>query len=462
MPSADAVLFVDDDNALLRGLSSAIKRRLTEVSILTADNTDDALKLARQKNASVAVIDLEIDPTVGPESGLSLLTSLIEVSSEIRTIVLTGHSDSTWGIEALRRGAGSFVTKPASYDHIYYLIKDALQQSRLAQQLSQTLKSEPLNLYRKRLGLLSASPTMEACLDSAAFSASTRQPLLILGATGCGKSLLARAIHSASDNPATPFIHYQPNFGSPDLVSSELFGHERGAFTGALEKRRGLIEEADGGTLFLDEVDELPLETQIRVLHVLQEKVFRPLGGKKELHSDFRLIAASNRNIEESLASGKLREDFFHRIAHDTIVIPALTERREDIPLLVRNILAEIAERENRRVLRLENSALGKLTSYNWPGNIRELHAVLTNAAARAYYLGSEIINSSHVQLKTPIKPKPQPTGGSLRERMQNAEKQAIAEALKHARGNQSEAARLLQIQRTSLRRLAVRYNLLS
>lgn len=461
MPSADAVLFVDDDNALLRGLSSAIKRRLDNISILIADNSEDALKLAQQTNVSVAVIDLEIDPKTGPESGLSLLTSLIEITTEIRTIVLTGHSDTTWGIEALRRGAGSFVTKPASYDHIYYLIKDALQQSRLARQLSQTLKDAPLSPYRRRLGLLTASPSMETCLDSAAFSASTRQPLLILGATGCGKSLLARAIHSASDNPSAPFVHYQPNFGSPDLVSSELFGHERGAYTGALEKRRGLIEEADGGTLFLDEVDELPLETQVRVLHVLQEKVFRPLGAKKDLRSNFRLIAASNRNIEESLATGKLREDFFHRIAHDTITIPSLSERREDIPLLTRNFLADIAEKENRRVLRMENSALGKLTTHGWPGNVRELQATLTNAAARAYYMGSEVIAASHIQLKTPGISRLPSSGGSLRDRMQNAEKQAIAEALKNARGNQSEAARLLQIQRASLRRLAVKYNLL-
>lgn len=449
--SQNTILFVDDDRASLKATVQALRRHGFEFETLLAGTPGEALELLRESSPEAIVLDLSLSSEAGPAGGLELLEAMSEIDPSVRALILTGHDSREHGIECLKRGAASFLSKPVDTDHLGVLLRDAVQTTVLRRSFMQ-LATTP-ELLRSVPGLSSRSAAMKPVLETIAYASANNQPVLIVGETGAGKGVLAQAIHQGSRRTGM-FIRVQPRYGAHDLAASEIFGHERGAFTGALQMRKGLIEDANGGTLFLDEVDELPLETQILLLNALQEKTFRRLGSNRECRSNFRLVAATNRPLEVSLRSGKIREDFYHRIAHVVIELPPLRGRMEDIPDLALEHIRRLSNRENLSVQGLAPEAIEKLFRYAWPGNVRELFAVVENAAYRAQYEGRRFIEAADIILK---KASSAEEAGSFRSQVRAYELRLIREALNRAGNNQSRAAELLRIDRSTLRRLLSR-----
>lgn len=445
------VLFVDDDPDHVEHLLSALTRRDVSFNKLHAINESQAFSLQSLHHPEVAVVDLSLDPSIGPESGFSLISTLLSHDPSLRILVLTGHGSREYGIKALHHGAASFLEKPADVSHLLALITDAIIYSRLKRNFNALCKQneQAHNLIK----IQSNSVAMNEVIRTAQFASTHSQPVLILGETGTGKGVIASAIHRATVCRKGKFIRFQPSFGSQDLVSSELFGHQKGAFTGATDARSGLLEEADKGTLFIDEVGDLPHQTQIMLLDVLQEKRFRRLGSNREFKVDFRLISATNKSVEECLEKFLLREDFYHRISHLRIIIPPLRERKEDIPFLAQQFIERVANTENLSVQGISDGALGKLSRYSWPGNVRELQSVIEGGVYRAAYEERRFLDAKDLHLNT-TQSSTRSSDASFRERVNTFEEQLIQEALRKAKGNQTLAANLLKLDRTSLRRI--------
>ncbi|MCI5064524.1 sigma 54-interacting transcriptional regulator, partial [bacterium] len=299
------------------------------------------------------------------------------------------------------------------------------------------------------------------------FLAGTVQPVLIEGETGVGKSLCARLLHQLSKRQSASFVRYQPGLSTSDVLASELFGHEKGAFTGAEDTREGLLLRAHGGTFFLDEIDGLPLETQTALLGVLQEKRFRRMGADTETAVDIRFITATNAEAEKLVDEGKMRSDFFHRIAHGRVYVPALRERLGDIPLLVENLSCRLEQEERIQSLEWSERAIEKLLAHQWPGNIRELEGVIEGASAHACFYGRHEVLPEDVTLHSinprtqdavqqsalsvEENPSPQET---LHSQVALFKKNVVKRVLEENGGNQAQAARSLGIDRTTLRRI--------
>lgn len=452
------VLLVDDELDFLQPFARSLKRRNPQINFIIANSAHAALDVVVSQSPEVAIVDLTIDPKSGPQSGLELITAITLLDSTIRVIVLTGHDSGQLGISALQRGAANFINKPVDIEHLLVLILDAAGHSQLKRNY-QNIKSK-LDDSGYNIGVHSKSRSMDKAIELAAYAASNRQPILLVGETGTGKGVLARCIHRHSSNHKGKFIRLQPRFGSHDMTASELFGHKKGAFTGALSDRRGLIEEAHNGTLFIDEVDELSQESQVTLLDVLQEKVFHPLGSNKQLASNFRLISATNRPLEEIKCFDRLRADFFHRINHITIEIPPLRERREDIIDLAEQFLQHVVVTDNLQVQGFDNPALGALLHYNWPGNIRELQAKVEGAVHMANFQNRRFVDITNLSLASGAKNAVltgNQTGLSFREQIRTHEENIVRKALKDNGDNQSLAARSLQMDRSSFRRVLQR-----
>jgi DNA-binding NtrC family response regulator len=448
------VLLVDDDLSAISALVRAFKRKGAAYSFHTAQNSSEALTIAQQHLPEVAIVDLSLDPAIGPESGFALIEDLQELVPTVRIIVLTGHGADEVGIKALQRGAASFLQKPADAAHLLALVSDAVSYATLKQQYLR-LSASSDNLLQLT-GLSTKSKIMHEAIEAVAFAATNNQPVLLTGETGTGKGVLAHAIHHASARRVGPFIRFQPSFTGHDLVASELFGHRKGAFTGASDDRKGLIEEANSGTLFIDEVADLPQETQVLLLDVLQEKVLRRIGSNKQIQSDFRLLTATNKSVEETIEKSLLRHDFYHRIAHFTIEVPPLRDRLEDIPDLAAEFVGVLANRENLHVQGLTNEALQKLRKYQWPGNVRELQAVVEGGAYRASYQKRRFVEASDLR----IAHKPSAADSSLqtfRQKVEQYECKLVLEALEKHENNQTQAAQSLGLDRTSMRRILKR-----
>ena len=445
------VLIVDDDEALTRSISRRLANGLPDLNFVSSNNTADALLQLAESKPHVAVVDLSIDESAGPRSGLTMIEEMVRLDPTCRIIVVTGHTDSQYGIAALKAGAASFVSKPPEIDHLQALVVDGVIYSKLKRE---NIKLREQSAPGRRLGLTSSSPLMSETIQQAEFAAEHTLPVLITGETGVGKGVLASAIHRASRRKGS-FIRFQPSLRGSELISSELFGHERGAFTGAVASRVGLLEEANNGTLFIDEIDELPNEVQVMLLDALQSKSFKRLGGNREIASNFRIVSATNHSVESSLNSGKLREDFLHRIAQQRLPIPPLRERPEDIEQLATGFVAELANREKMSVQRIDSAGIAKLTGYAWPGNVRELQAVVEIACYRAHLDGRPQIGAEDIIFSS-VGDEEAATG-SFRAQVQAFEQRLVVEAMRKADNNQSKAAQALGLDRTSLRRILSR-----
>lgn len=445
-----AVLFIDDDPATVRSILRGLNSLNTKYQKFSAHDAKTAKELLISQDPSVCILDLELNSQDGPKSGFELIHELLKIDPELRIIVLTAHSSEEYGIKSINLGAVTFLTKPTNTSHLNALIEDNLTTYRLKQKYKELVNTSVNHSQIK--GLKTDSLSMKKVLENLYFISTTTQPTLIFGKTGVGKGILARAIHALGNHAAGPFIRFQANNEQQDLIASELFGHTKGAFTGANLARTGLIKEADGGTLFIDEVAELPEKIQLMLLDVLQEKCFRPIGSNREEHSNFRLITATNRTEDETRA--RLRKDFYHRIARFCLTLPELKDRVEDIPFLADEFLKQIADKENLPVYHFSPSAVSWLTTYDWPGNIRELEASIEVAAQRASYYKRSTIELEDLSNKSS-----NPTLSnsievelcSFQDAVRDFKYHYIKNALEVHNNNQTKTAAALNIQRSTL-----------
>ncbi|MEY4668790.1 MAG: hypothetical protein RL518_1489 [Pseudomonadota bacterium] len=446
------VLLIDDDGELLNSLARALSPRIAPLKVCGATTAGLALELFRRHRPGVVVLDLCVDDRQGTESGFQLLSQLRALDVSSRVIVLTGHGSLTHGVRALQLGAASFIEKPADPEHLAPVITDAATHAELRREFD---KSRREGGAAPCSALIGRSDAMRILRDRISFIATIPQPVLILGETGTGKGLCARLIHECSPRHDGRFVHYQPNFAGGDLAQSELFGHIKGAFTGAVEARLGLVPEAHHGTLFLDELDEVPLPLQVRLLDVIQERRVRPVGADAFKQVDCRCIAAMNRPLDEALTGNKVRRDLYHRLAHNVLHLPPLRERREDIPDLCDATLASMRAREQAQVFEVSSDVLDHFKIQQWPGNVRELQAVVESAAYHAHYEGRSFISAEDLAIP------PEVTigegEGSFHERVEKFKMGLVEEALARCDGSQVRAARLLRLDRGTLRRIVSR-----
>jgi len=446
-----SLILVDDDGEALISLSRALSASALGASIQAASSPDKALELLTASKPLVAVIDLSLEQTRGVESGFELLAQILKLDPTCRVIVLTGHGSLEHGVRAISLGAANFLEKPADINHLSALIKDGMAQAELRRSYNKLVRESASGISNLIVG---NSPQIKKVIEAVQYASQTAQSVLITGETGTGKGLCALAIQRISSRAQQKFVRYQPNFSTADLVNSDLFGHVKGAFTGANQNRRGLLADADQGTLFLDEIDELPLETQVALLGVLQEKKYRPVGSNNEALSNFRLICATNQDPQKCIEAGKLRKDFYHRIAHYQIHLPALRERLEDIEPLALYVLSSLREREQVNVLEISQAALSKLISTEWPGNVRQLQSVIEGAAYRAQFQGRTQIDLSDLPFSAGQESAKATDFNSL---LTEYKLNLISQALARHAGNQVKAAEELGLDRSTMRRILAR-----
>ena len=448
IPSAKpAILIVDDERNTREGLERALADRY---EVLLAEDAPKAIHTLESRPIDVLLTDLRM-PGV---DGLSLLRRALSLTNPPVCIVMTAYGSIENAVQAMQAGAYHYITKPVNLDELELVLQRALA--------SRRIEAENVNLREqldKKFGMeniVGASPAMSQVFEIVQQVAPTRATVLISGETGTGKELIAHAIHNLSPRKNGPFIAVHAAALSPTLLESELFGHEKGAFTGAVERRIGRFELADGGTLFLDEIGEIDPAVQVKLLRVLEERAFERVGGAKTLNVDVRLIAASNKDLKKLVSEGKFRDDLFYRLSVVTIALPPLRERREDIPLLVNGFLRQTATENNKDVREITQEAVNVLMAYDWPGNVRELRNTIEQMVvlARGERLtlrdvpaairgGADLTKISVVR-----------TGMTVEE----AERQLIIQALKEMGGNRTRAAEKIGMSRRTLHRKLKKY----
>jgi DNA-binding NtrC family response regulator len=449
------ILFVDDEQPTAELTVALVRPFLApEATILFASSHTGAIKQFREHQPSLVVTDLSLVAASGPDSGFALIRELQRQSPRPEILVLTSHHETQYGIEALKHGAAAFLAKPPHPEHLAALINNGLNNAALRSAYANLNHQHPADEISEFHG---SSAHAKRIRDQIRFAASSRLPLLITGESGTGKGLVAHAVHRRSRLPGK-FVRYQANFVSGDLFASEMFGHTKGAFTGALSTRRGLLLEANEGTFFLDEIDELPLSAQVTLLGVLQDKQFRQLGSNAETSSQFRLISATNCPTDEALQNGKLRRDFFHRISAVTIHLPPLRERSEDIAPLATAALERSQLESDLPPISISGNALLHLESHSWPGNVRELLQEVQQAAYRALFRGDNRIEVEDISVvqngENSPKPEEDTATTDFQTQVQTFKRNLVLRALEQTNNNQVHAARLLGIDRGSLRRI--------
>jgi two-component system, NtrC family, response regulator AtoC len=445
------ILIVDDEKHTREGLRQSLEE---EFDVYTASNIDEALNVLDADRVDLVLTDLRI----GGEDGMALIEKILQRARPPICILMTAYGSIATAVEAMRKGAYDFVTKPINLDELGMKIRRAINGQRLEQE-NQQLKQQ----VDQRFGLenlIGESPAMHRILDTIRQVAPTRATVLILGESGTGKELIARAIHNLSNRNKTRFVAFNCSAFSPQLVESELFGHEKGAFTGASERRIGRIEQAAGGTLFLDEIGEIDGNVQVKLLRALDPGVFERVGGNQTIKTDIRLIAATNRDLARLVSEKKFREDLYYRLNVVQIRVPPLRERKEDIPLLANAFLKEISQRDNKTFRPLSPEAMDALLRYEWPGNIRELKGAIDSGVTLA--IGPQV---TLPDLPVTISEARFSGSAGLDENagqmnIHNNEMRLILRALEETRGNRTEAAKKLGISRRTLHRRLKELNL--
>src|SRR5579885_283781 len=384
------VLVVDDDRLLRRQLHWALVERHR---VLEAETRAEAVELLRRERVDVCICDLHLPPDLeGMEEGLAVVEAARSERPAIPVVVITGSDNKQAALEAVRRGAYGFFEKPFDEEEVSHIVAQAARVRRLETEVLR-LRSE-LTMFRGFGRCVGASAALERVLKQARAVADTNATVLISGENGTGKEVFARALHEESARRDEAFVAVSCAALPESLIESELFGHEKGAFTGAAQARKGRFELADGGTLFLDEIGELTPAVQVKLLRVLQERTFERVGGSRPVEVDIRLIAASNRDLEQEVERGGFRRDLFYRLNVVPLQLPPLRARREDIPFLAAHFAAKAAEKYDRPVPELDAALLEALQEYDWPGNVRELETLLARLVVltRETRLGVEFL----------------------------------------------------------------------
>ena len=436
------VLVVDDEAAQRTVLAGFLRKRQLEA--LTAAGVDEAVQIVSGRMVDLVLTDLNMPG----KDGLTLIDSLRAINPELPVIVMTAFGTVASAVDAMKRGAADYLTKPIDLDELDVLVTRTLERRALVSE-NALLKEQLASRYRLA-GLETANAKMAEAINTAARAAASRATILVRGESGTGKELMARAIHYASPRAKSALVAVNVGALPDTLIESELFGHERGAFTGADRERRGRFELADGGTLFLDEIGDLPKTTQVKLLRVLQEQAFERLGGSRTLTVDVRMIAATNRDLPAMIRSGEFREDLYYRLNVVCVELPPLRERREDIPLLVDVFLRRFAEEAPARVEGVSREAMDLLLKYDYPGNVRELENLMHRAMvlARGPLLSTADFPIHLGQLKGEGRDAP----ASFVDRVSEFERALIVDALARAGGVQTRAAALLGMSERHLR----------
>jgi len=443
------LLIVDDERATREGLRSALEDNF---EVFTAANNSEALAILKTGDIQLLLTDLRL----GGDSGMDLIDSASKMSEPPVILMMTAYGSVDTAVEAMRRGAFHFVTKPLNLDEVEMLLKRALR--------SRTLESENVQLTKQVIKgsslsrLIGKSPEIKQVTELIEQVAPTRATILIEGESGTGKEVVAHAVHHLSGRPASKLVVVNCAALSPQLLESELFGHEKGSFTGASQRRIGRFEQADGGTLFLDEIGEIDPTTQVKLLRALSERSIERVGSNSPIKVDVRLIAATNRNLRQMVDEGKFREDLYFRLNVVSIRMPTLRDRPEDIVLMANAFLKEFAEENQRPVKPLSDEALHLLISYSWPGNVRELRTAIEHGVVmsndteiRASHLPA-FVREQENKAESPRSAKialVDPAGFNLH----NLETHAIRSALAQTGENRTQAADLLGISRRTLQR---------
>ncbi len=436
------ILIVDDEATQRNTLAGFLKKK-HYVTLQAADG-DAALELVRSSAVDLVLSDLRMPKM----DGARLLTEIKEINPQIAVIIMTAFGTLEGAVAAMKEGAADFVSKPVDLDQLEIVIAKALERKQLISENERlrTLVEERLQFG----GIITRSESMQQALSVAVRAAASRATILILGESGTGKELVAKAIHLASPRADAPFLAVNMAALPESLVESELFGHEKGAFTGADKVRQGRFEAAQGGTLFIDEVGDMPLATQAKLLRVLQEQRFERLGASQPIQADVRVIAATHRPLEKMVQEGSFREDLYYRLKVIRIELPPLRERKNDILLLADHFLHQFAEENARSIRGLTREAADRLVKYAFPGNVRELQHLMEQAVilSRDEWIGVQdlaFIPDSGGD-ESPL------ISGSFIERVAAFEMQMIKQALTEADGVQSKAARQLGMSERHLR----------
>ena len=446
------VLIVDDDPDILISLT----KRLTWMGhdVLTAEDGEQALRLVAEDQPDLMLLDIELPGL----SGLDVLKRLAEQRSNGTTqtfpevIVITAFGTIGRAVEAIRLGACDFLTKPFEPDHFSIVIEKAMAQAAITRQIS-LLQAEVQGRYECIVG---PSQRMEQLLETARRAAASSATVLLLGETGTGKEVKARALHRWSPRAGKPFVVVNCAALPESLLENELFGHEKGAYTGAVTREPGKIEAAAGGTVFLDEIGDMPAGLQTRLLRVLQDQEFYRVGGNRPIRTDVRFVAATNRDLKGAIQEELFREDLYYRLNVISLTLPPLRKRREDIPALVDHFIRRQSAAMGRRPFRVSQDAINVIREYHWPGNVRELENVLARATVLCFGDGIEPEHLGiKVQRKLPFETDvSEESSLNYHAVMEAYSRKILEETLRRAGWNQTKAAELLGLQRTYLTRL--------
>lgn len=443
----DRILVLDDDQNLLKVIMMRLEANGYRVA--TATGAATALEIAKEEGIDLALVDLKL----AGENGIEVMEELHQIDPGMPIIILTAHGTIKSAVEAMKRGADSYLSKPFDYHDLLLQIKNGLEKSRLSKEVLRLR-----NMVEGRYGLknvIGKTEKMKRVLARVRQAAESESSVYIEGESGTGKGLIAKALHFASPRKDGPFVVINCATIPENLLESELFGYEKGAFTGATRSKKGLFLQAHKGTIFLDEISEMPLFMQAKLLRVLEEKEFYPLGGEKPVKVDTKLIAASNKKMKEEVKKGLFREDLFYRIYVIPIELPALRERKGDIPLLAEHCLRKITKDNNKEIKGFSRGVLQKLMLYSWPGNVRELENTIECAVAMAtqdVITEDLILPTQQTTDEDRLKP--------LGEAKKGFERNYVIQLMELTQGNISRAAKLAGKYRADFYDLLKKYNL--
>lgn len=446
------VLVIDDDTAVREVLIATLLNDGYQATGV-ADGMA-GIQAIQEQPVHIVLTDLHM-PGI---DGLEVIDRISKFDSKIITIVMTGYGTVDYAVRTMKAGAFDFITKPFGPDTVSLVVKRALEVQKLKQE-NHLLRKAVREQYRFE-HLVGTSAPMRRVLDFVEKVADSESTVLIQGESGTGKELIARMLHFNSMRRDRPLVPVNCGAIPENLLESELFGHEKGAFTGAAHTRLGRFELAHGGTLFLDEIGEMPLPLQVKLLRAVQERCFERVGGNKTIHVDVRIIAATNQNLEQAVAERRFRQDLYYRLHVIPIEVPALRERRNDIPLLVNHFIDRLNEQRKTEIAGVESEALARLTDYEWPGNIRELENLVERAVVLKKKGWITVADLPDRMAKAPAaSPADVPDhfirfsedGINLTKELEQYENRLIGEALRKANGVTSKAAQLLQLNRTTL-----------
>jgi two-component system response regulator PilR (NtrC family) len=456
MSRPGTILVVDDEEIMREILEALLSREGYEVRLAATGH--EGLELARRTPFDAAIVDVMLPGL----DGIGTLEELKKLDDDLPVIMITAFASVETAITAMKRGAFDYITKPFKNDEVLVVVRNAVERSRLVNE-NKALKQN-LQAGTSHFGnIIGKSSKMRQVFNLVIQAAPSRSTVLVYGESGTGKELVARALHTNSPRAERPFVTVNSGSLPPDLLESNLFGHVKGAFTGAVYPKKGLFEIADKGSIFFDEIGNVPLETQAKLLRVIQEREFMRLGGVENIKVDVRIIAATNVELRRMMEDNRFREDLYYRLHVITITLPPLRERKEDIPLLAQHFLDKYGEENNRR-LELAPEALDLLMEYDWPGNVRELENVIERAVVLSpgTPIGPELVpdhvrNTKLFQIPHITVP---PEGIALKEVIGDFERRLIESTLEAAGGVQKRAAELLHIKPTTLNEMIKRYDI--